>query len=880
MPRLPPWRLPLGVRAIFRALLPIAERDEVLSELTAEFQRRAVSEGETAARRWAWRQALGSTPALLRRGWWRGMTGFEPHANRLRPGGPMYESWIMDVRYAVRRLMRRPVYAALAIATLALGAGGTAAVYSVAETILLDPLPIAKEEQVGVLWFSGSWREQEFLRLRPTFPGFQRMAAYRPDDLTLEFAGQPLRLIPGIAVSTELFDVLGRSAMLGRTFRQGEDLVGAEMVAVLSYSLWQELGSDPNIVGKPLQLGGVARTVVGVMPQGFWFPSPATRVWTAAQMNPDNRSGRYTLVGRVAEGQTIAHMDGPLRALANLLAANFSYPNPQWDKTRNPSIASARESFVGDVKPALLATLTAMAVILLIACANVAALMLGQVDASANEIGVRAALGATRQRLIQQLLAESLLLGASAGAIGAVLAVAGFNVLLQALPLGVLAETARLDWRVFWTSMTAAFAASVLVATVPGVVLWRGGNLQSVLATTRTGGVGTRGGALESTLVVGQIALAVLLAAGAGLLIRSVVNLRAIDPGVGVDGAVVVDTTMPARLRMPERQLAVETALSALRALPGVQSAGAAQKLPLRGSGDNWNLSVRGRGDLNASTAMRFVTHDYFSVMGMRVRRGRNFSSSDRAGNERVVIVNEALAAKFFPHEDPIGQVLQTMDAGGERIIGVVSNAAEATLVDGPVPARYVLYPQMPFVYTQVSIVLRTTDPGNLAALVQAARQTIERESRHLAVQQATTLRNIFDLAVGPVGQVVTLVTVLTVLALVLGAVGVYGVISHFVQRRSREYGIRLALGQSPARVVGQVLTRGAALVALGSAIGAAAALAMASVLASMLYGVQTNDPRSMAGAVGVLFIVGMLAAFVPARRASLTDPATVLRQS
>ena len=426
----------------------------------------------------------------------------------------MYESWIMDGRYAVRRLISRPVYAALAIATLALGAGGTAAVSSVAGAILLDPLPIVKEEQVGVLWFGGSWREQEFLRLRPNFPGFQRMAAYRPEDVTLESAGQPLRLIPGIAVSAELFDVLGRPAMLGRTFKPGEDLVGAEMVAVLSHSLWEELGSDPNIVGKPLQLGGVARTVVGVMPRGFWFPSPATRVWTAAPMNPENRSGRYTLVGRVAEGQTLAHMDGPLRALANLLAANFQYPNPQWDKTRNPSIRSAREFFVGDVKPALMATLTAMAVILLIACANVAALMLGQVDARATEIGVRAALGATRQRLIQQLLAESLLLGAVAGAIGAVLAVAGFQVLLQALPLGVLADTAHLDWRVFWASMTAALAAAVLVAAVPGAALWRGANLQAVLATTRTGGVGTRGGALESALVVGQVALAVLLAAG------------------------------------------------------------------------------------------------------------------------------------------------------------------------------------------------------------------------------------------------------------------------------------------------------------------------------------------------------------------------------
>jgi putative ABC transport system permease protein len=878
MTRLPPWRPPLGVRAIFRALLPIAERDEVLSELTAEFQRRVVAHGARAARRWAWRQALGSTAPLLRRGWWRGMTGFEPNANRFRPGGPMYESWIMDVRYAVRRLMSRPVYASLAIATLALGAGGTAAVYSVARTILLDPLPVVKEEEVGVLWFNGSWREQEFLRLRPNFPGFQRLAAYRPDDLTLEAAGQPLRLIPGIAASSELFDVLGRSAMLGRTFRQGEDLLGAEAVAVLSHSLWEELGSDPNIVGKTLQLGGVARTVAGVMPRGFWFPSPATRVWTAARMNPEDQSGRYTLVGRVAEGQTIASMGDPLRALTQLLAANFRYPNPQWDKTRNPSIRSAREFFVGDVKQALVATSAAVAVILLIACANVAALMLGQVEARANENGVRAALGATRQRLLQQLLAESLLLGAVAGAIGAMLAVAGFNVLLQALPLGVLADTARLDWRVFWASMAAALGAAMLVATVPGAVLWRSGNLQSLLATTRTSGIGSRGGALESALVVGQMALAVLLAAGAGLLIRSVVNLRSIDPGVDVDGVAVIDTTMPGRMTTAERRLAVEAALAALRALPGVHAVGASQKLPLRGSGWNWGLTVRGRADVNATVATRFVTHDYFTVMGMSVRRGRTFSASDRTGSERVAIVNEALAARFFAGEDPIGQVLQLSANTTERVIGVVSDAAEASLLDGAVPARYLLYPQMPFLFPETSIVVRTTDHEHLAALVQAARQTIERESRHLAVHQATTLRHIFDLAVGPVGQLVSLVAVLTGLALVLGAVGVYGVISHFVQRRSREYGIRLALGQSPATVFGQILRRGAALVALGSAIGVAAALAAARALASMLYGVETYDPMSMAGAVGVLLVVGMLAALVPARRASLTDPAAVLR--
>jgi hypothetical protein len=294
--------------------------------------------------------------------------------------------------------------------------------------------------------------------------------------------------------------------------------------------------------------------------------------------------------------------------------------------------------------------------------------------------------------------------------------VAGFTVLVQSLPLGALGETASLDWGVFWASMAAALAAALLVAIVPGAVLWRGASVQSALATTRTGGVGARGGSFEGMLVVGQIALAVLLAAGAGLLIRSVVNLRAIDPGVEVDGAVVVDATMPARLGVDQRKLAIDAVLPALRALPGVQVVAAAQKLPLRGSGDNWGITVRGRGDLHATTAVRTVTHDYFDAIGMTLRRGRGFSPSDRAGTERVVIVNEALAAKFFPNDDPIGQVLQTVDPAGERIIGVVSNAAEAALTDGAVPARYMLAQQMPFLYTQVSFVLRTDRDAAIAS--------------------------------------------------------------------------------------------------------------------------------------------------------------------
>jgi putative ABC transport system permease protein len=309
-----------------------------------------------------------------------------------------------------------------------------------------------------------------------------------------------------------------------------------------------------------------------------------------------------------------------------------------------------------------------------------------------------------------------------------------------------------------------------------------------------------------------------------------------------------------------------------------VKAVAAAQKLPLRGSGDNWNIAIVGRPPVNATTAFRMVTPGYFATLGIPIRRGRDFLPSDREGTEPVVIINEALAAKFFPGEDPLGKVLQTFGEAGERIVGVVGNTAEANLTDAPVAARYMLYQQVPIVYNQVSFVLRTesTEP---ASLLIDARSAIARESSQIAVQQMTTMKTILDLALGPTGQVVTLVSLLAGLALVLGAVGVYGVISHYVIRRAREYGIRIALGQQPLVVIRQVVGRGAALVALGGGIGIVAAIGASRLLASLLYGVQPTDPLAMAVAVAVLLGVGMLAAFVPARRASLTDPAVVLRQ-
>jgi putative ABC transport system permease protein len=866
------------VAAMFRALTPVAEREEVLDDLQTEYERRLASRGPAAARRWIWRQALGSAPALLRRSWWRGMTGFEPRANRFRSGGPMVESWIIDVRYAIRRLLSRPTYAVLAVVTLALAAGGTAAVFSVVRAVLIDPLPIAREDQVGILWFSGSWREEEFLGLRPHFAGFERMAAYRPEDLTLQGTSGPMRLLPGTAASSEFFEVLGTKAYLGRTFSPGEDLGGAERVAVLSYSLWRDLGGDAQIVGSPLLLGGVPRTVVGVMPPGFWFPSPATKIWTPAQMNPASRSGRYTLVGRVAAGQDIEQMDGPLQALTARLRASFQYPNPEFDRTRNPSIQPVREFLVGDLRPSLLATLAAIAAILLIASANVASLMLGQLDAGATEFGVRAALGATRHRLVQQLAVEALVIGVCAGMAGTLLAASGFRVLVAALPLGALAETVTLDWTVFWAAMLAALLAAMAVAVAAGVALWRSSSLRATLSQARTAGRGAHRGRLEDALVVAQIALAVLLAAGAGLLMRTVTNLHGIDSGLRPDGVAVIDATMPGRLTVDERRRAIVSVLPALEAISGVTSVAAAQKIPLRGSGDNWTLAIAGQPAANASTAFRMVTHGYFRTLGIPLLRGRDFDASDRDGTNPVVIINEAMAERFFPGVDPLGRVLRTFDGPGERIVGVVGNVAEAELTDAEVPTRYMLFQHVPIVYNNVSIALRT-DRVAPASVLADARSTLARESSHLVIRETTTMANVLDLAVGPAARVVTLVSVLAGLALVLGAVGVYGVLSHAVLRRTREFGIRLALGQPPALIIRQVAGHALALVTLGGMFGLALALGVSRLLTALLYGVEPTDPIALAGALLILLLVGTLAALVPARRASLTDPAMVLRQ-
>ena len=482
----------------------------------------------------------------------------------------MLKTWTTDARYAARRLRARPDYALVAILTLALGIGGTAAVYGIARPVIFDPLPYANAHEVGTFWMQFSWTEEEFLYLRGRIPGFRMVAAYRPGDVTMRNGNAPARLLPGLTTSAELFDVLGARPLIGRALRAGDDVQGAEPVAVLSYGLWQELGGSPSILGQRITLDDIPRTVIGVMPRGFWFPDPSVRIWLPKPLDPESQNGSYTFIGRVAPGLDVRHLDPYLRRLTAMLAERFKYP-VEWDKTRNPKVTPLRDELLGPMRPALVATFVAMGLILLIACTNVSALMLGQVEGRTSELAVRSALGATSGRITQQLVVEALLLGVGAGAVGAGLAAAGFHVLAGALPIAAWGESATFDWTLSTVALATAIVAVVLIA------------------------------------------LAMLIASGAALLVRSVSNLYAIDRGIETRGIAVVDVVSSGSMSDHDRRRTIERLSATLGELPAVRSAAAAMKLPLRGRGNSFGIIVEGREEREQTTThFCFVVPSYF----------------------------------------------------------------------------------------------------------------------------------------------------------------------------------------------------------------------------------------------------------------------------
>ncbi len=793
-----------------------------------------------------------------------------------------------DLLFGWRQLRKNPAFTAVAALTLALGIGGTVALFSAVHGLMLRPLPFADEDRLVYFWSGGNWRGIEFDFVTEHVQAYDQLAAYSS-------AAEPFRnedatsLLELSLTSAELFDVLGARPLLGRTFEPGEDRPGAEPVIVLSYGLWQqELGGDPGVVGQRITLGGVPTTVIGVMPEGFYFPTPQHRAWRPLVLDPATRNyqgnGYLRLIGRVKASVSPAQLEQDVGALATALGERFTYPEA-WDKTKGAHVVPLREHLLGDVRPALLLLLGAVGLLLLLACANVTALILTRTTDRVSEMAVRAALGAGRGRLARQVLTESLLLGTVSGALAIAVAVGLFDLLVARLPLqSGFGETLSLDWPMFLGAPGLALAAGCAVAIVPIWNLLRG-RLEGELTSHRSQGGAARGTSrAQGALVVAEVLLAVMLVAGATLLIRTVTKLQDLDPGFDPTGVLAIELVASEQdMRDSELRAFYDELVQRAAALPGVRAAGLTNRLPIRDGGWQSNVTIESRPDLAAAkrpnSLWRIATPDYFRAMGIAARQGRAFDATDRAGGLGVIVVSESFAARMWPGADPIGQRVQTGFEGSPEWLTVVGVVAETRMFSMLGENPMVMYrPQAQRVSAGVSnnLVLKTDlDP---VQLVGPVRDLVRQLDSRVAFARVSTMEGVIAASIAEPLRLRFFLMLFAGLGLLLGSVGVYGVVSYSVSRRRGEFGIRMALGASPAAVLAAVVKKGMIPVVMGTLAGVAASLALSTLVAGFLFEIDPTDPASLGLAASVLLLAGIAAAFLPAYRAGRVSPLEALR--
>ena len=800
--------------------------------------------------------------------------------------GPLHDLG-RDVRFAARQLAKRPAFSAVAALTLALGIGGTVALFSVVNGLMLRPLPFDDEDRLASFWSAYNWTGLEYDFVRERLQAFESLAAYSDDATTLRTeAGS--RLVLYTVGSANLFDVLGAEPQLGRTFAEGEDRPGAEPVIVLSHGFWRtEMGGNPDVLGRRLEFGGVTRTVIGVMPEGFWFSSPESDAWIPLDLDPASDvyqgNGWLVLLGRTLPEATEAHLQADLSQLAVQLGERFDYPDA-WDKTRDPHVVPLREYLLGDVRPALLLLLGAVGLVLLMACANVAALILTRTADRTGEMSLRTALGAGRARLARQVLTESVLLGVVAGLLGTVLAVAFFDVLVASLPLPrQLGETLSLDWTTLAASMLLAVVTGCLVSLAPMRSLLRGDLSGAALGhRAQSGGTAVRSRA-QRALVASEVLLAVVLASGAALLIRTVDELRAIDWGLDPRGVLAYEVIRPedeeSRATGP---VFYEALIERVEGLPGVAAAGLINRIPVRDGGWQATVTVADRPDLTGERApnayYRPVSPGAFAALGIEVVDGRGILETDTRETPPVAVVNETFARTMFGAESAVGRIMERngFGSGTIEIVGVIEDVAVDRLV-GEVPmAAYYPWAQTLDRSAYGIVVAKTSlEPQDLVAPIRAIVSELDPRSAEGRVE---TMASVADAAMAEPLRLRFFLSLFSALGIVLGTVGVYGVVSYAVQRQRTELGIRLALGAAPRRLLGTVIVSGMLPVLIGVLAGCVVALASSTVLAGFLFEVEPSDPVSLLAAAGALLLAGATAALLPAWRASTTDPATALR--
>ena len=809
----------------------------------------------------------------------------------------MLTSVLQDLRYAARLLARTPGFTLVAVIALALGIGANAAIFSVVNALLLRDLPYRDPYRLAVIWEHNLPRDKKnnvaspgnylhWREMNRTFDAIEMAATFRT---TLTGQGNAEEL-PIQYVSAGLLSMMGVPPQRGRLFAAGDDAPNVHVV-IVGDRLWQErFGGDPELVGKTIALGGVGHTVVGIMPPGFSvFASgqaggdARVELWSPIGFAADMRTprGRWlTALGRMKPGVTLAQAQADMTRVHAELVTMFPDFNTGW----TARVVPLHVQLSGDLKPALLVLLGAVALVLLIACANVANLLLARATARQRELAVRAALGADRRRLIRQLLVESVLLASLGGAAGLLLGWWTVRVLrvtvADRLPIARL-DAVSIDGRVLLFTFAAAMLSALAFGLVPALSS-AGGSLTTALKEGGRTGTGVRGARVRNVFVIVETALALVLLVGAGLLIRSFVRLLEVDPGFDPAHTITMKVTIPtATYGTPERQRAFfDDLFQRLDALPGVTAAGGSSFLPLNGMGAATAYEVAGqpvppKGQEHVAD-VRVVTHEYFKAMGIPVLRGRTFDRRDTGRNARRVIVNETLARRHFPNEDPVGKrlIIWWNDKGEDEIVGVVGDVRDAALESEPRAMTY--WPPDRFTYPFMTVAIRTAaDPR---ALVSAATEQLHQIDPDVAAADVRTMSEVVGKSVAQRRTTMMLLAAFAGMALLLAAAGMYGVISFTVTERTQEIGIRMALGAQRGDVLSMVIREALTLTGAGLFIGGAGAMLLTGLMRNLLFGVRPSDPLTFVAVAGVLGVAAALAASVPGIRATRVDPVIALR--
>jgi putative ABC transport system permease protein len=809
------------------------------------------------------------------------------------------DSLIQDFRYAARSLRKSPGFTLVAVLTLALGIGANTALFSVIDAALLRPFPYpAADRLVRVYSMSrrgGQWTASpaDFFDWERMNRSFAAMAALDATSMALSGDG-PAEQLQGSAVTADFFRMVGVAPALGRTFAGEATEPGHDKVVVLSDGLWRSrFGADPAVLGRTIRLGGAAYQVVGVMPRGFAFPSEAA-LWTPLAFDPTlkaMRGGHYLdVVARLRPGVTVESASRDMAAIAARIEAD----NPNFNIGWSAEAISLRDANVGDVRPALLVLLGAVSFVLLIACANVANLLLTRGTGRAREHAVRAALGASGRRLAAGVMAESLWLGAAGAGIGLTLAAWGTAAIVRLAPDDIPGLAgARVDPVVLGFAAGLGVLSSVLFGLLPA---WRATSAPSLARELREGGAalgGRHGRRSRQALVMAEVSLAVVLVVGAGLLLKSFVRLRSVDPGFDPRGVATFDVSLPDAYTPAQQRQFFADFLPRVRAIPGVRSAAAIFGLPLRDFGyaitvhdlDGRVLSPQEQ-EAGFSPQLRVVTPGYFRTLGIHLLEGRDFSDADRQGSPYVTVVSATAARRLFGTADPLGHhfSLGTHLFGpsyprvGGEVIGVVEDVRDRSLASDGRPLVYFVHDQFPV--APLSVVMRTA--GDPAALIKPAREVLAALDPAIPMYSVRTMSEWVAGSMARRRFYATLIATFAALALGLAGVGVYGVLAQGVGERTREIGLRVALGAAPREVTGLVVRQGLAPAAAGIAIGVALALGLTRLLARtltpMLFKVAPADLTTYLVVTAFILGVALLAALVPARRAARVDPVVALR--